>query len=117
VITPYPGRDKSASQKAANRAHARLPGERASAQLKTWRILRKLRCCPWRAGHLAKAIHVLASFVSFGIWPLFRDGYGCRRWLGPGGEQDALAEQRESGSPEHLAFDHLVSYLESGWAA
>jgi hypothetical protein len=20
-----------------------------------------------------------------------RDGYGCRRWLGPGGEQDAVA--------------------------
>jgi hypothetical protein len=28
-------------------------------QLKTWRILRKLRCCPWRAGQLAKAIHAL----------------------------------------------------------
>jgi hypothetical protein len=43
------------------RAHAKLrsPGERANAQLKTWRILRKLRCCPWRAGQLAKAIHVL----------------------------------------------------------
>jgi hypothetical protein len=27
--------------------------------LKSWRILRKLRCCPWRAGQLAKAIHVL----------------------------------------------------------
>jgi hypothetical protein len=41
--------------------HARLrgPGERANAQLKTWRILRKLRCCPWRAGQLAKPIHVL----------------------------------------------------------
>jgi hypothetical protein len=35
------------------------PGERANAQLKNWRILRKLRCCPWRAGQLAKAIHVL----------------------------------------------------------
>ena len=35
------------------------PGERANAQLKTWNILRKLRCCPWRAGQLAKAIHVL----------------------------------------------------------
>jgi hypothetical protein len=43
------------------RAHAKLrsPGERANAQLKTWHILRKLRCCPWRAGQLAKAIHVL----------------------------------------------------------
>ena len=58
---PYTGKNKPASQKEANRAHARLraPGERANAQLKTWKILRKLRCCPWRAGQLAKAIHVL----------------------------------------------------------
>jgi hypothetical protein len=60
---PYKGRGKPESQKSANRAHARLRGvgERANAQLKTWRILRKLRCCPWRAGHLAKAIHVLQA--------------------------------------------------------
>ena len=59
--TPYRGKNKPESQKAANRAHAKLrsPGERANAQLKAWRILRKLRCCPWRAGQLAKAIHVL----------------------------------------------------------
>jgi hypothetical protein len=58
---PYRGKNKPESQKAANRAHAKLraPGERANAQLKTWKILRKLRCCPWRAGQLAKAIHVL----------------------------------------------------------
>jgi DDE superfamily endonuclease/Helix-turn-helix of DDE superfamily endonuclease len=58
---PYKGKNKPQSQKQANTAHARLrsPGERANAQLKTWRILRKLRCCPWRAGQLAKAIHVL----------------------------------------------------------
>jgi hypothetical protein len=45
---PYRGKNKPASQKEANRAHARLraPGERTNAQLKTWRILRKLRCCP-----------------------------------------------------------------------
>ena len=63
LLTPYRGRNKPASQKDANKAHARLraPGERANAQLKTWRILRKLRCCPWRAGHLAKAIHVLQT--------------------------------------------------------
>jgi hypothetical protein len=61
---PYRGKNKPESQKQANRAHAKLrsPGERANAQLKTWRILRKLRCCPrgppsrWpeaaaRAGH------------------------------------------------------------------
>jgi hypothetical protein len=61
VVTPYKGRDKPESQKDANRAHARLrgPGERANAQLKAWRILRKLRCCPFRAGRIAKAIHVL----------------------------------------------------------
>jgi hypothetical protein len=58
---PYKGRNKPESQKQANKAHARLraPGERANAQLKSWHILRKLRCCPWRAGQLAKAIHVL----------------------------------------------------------
>jgi hypothetical protein len=61
IRTPYRGRGKPESQKDANRAHARLrgPGERAIAQLKAWRILRKLRCCPFRAGCIAKAIHVL----------------------------------------------------------
>jgi hypothetical protein len=45
---PYKGKNKPESQKQANKAHAQLraPGERANAQLKTWRILRKLRCCP-----------------------------------------------------------------------
>jgi DDE superfamily endonuclease len=63
VLTPYRGRNKPASQKGANSAHAKLraPGERANAQLKTWGILRKLRCCPWRAGQIAKAIHVLQT--------------------------------------------------------
>ena len=58
---PYKGKNKPESQKAANSAHAKLrsPGERANAQLKSWRILRKLRCCPSRASQLAKAIHVL----------------------------------------------------------
>jgi DDE superfamily endonuclease/Helix-turn-helix of DDE superfamily endonuclease len=63
LLTAYKGRGKPESQKDASRAHARLPGagERANAHLKTWRILRKLRCCPWRAGHLAKAIDVLQA--------------------------------------------------------
>src|SRR5262249_8480117 len=39
----------------------RSPGERANAQLKTWKILSKLRCCPWRAGQPGKAIHVLQA--------------------------------------------------------
>jgi len=63
---PYRGKNKPESQKEANRAHARLraPGERANAQLKTWHILRKLRCCPWRAGQLAKAIHALETHAA-----------------------------------------------------
>jgi DDE superfamily endonuclease len=63
IRTPYKGRNKPPAQKGANRAHAKLrgPGERANAQLKTWRILRKLRCCPWKAGQLAKAIYVLQA--------------------------------------------------------
>jgi hypothetical protein len=60
---PYRGKDKPEPQEEANRAHAKLraPGERANAQLKTWKILAKLRCCPRRAGQLAKAIHVLQT--------------------------------------------------------
>jgi DDE superfamily endonuclease/Helix-turn-helix of DDE superfamily endonuclease len=60
---PYRGRNKPQSQKDANKAHAKLraPGERANAQLKSWRILRRLRCCPWKAGQIAKAIHVLQA--------------------------------------------------------
>ena len=59
--TPYRGKGKPESQKEANRAHAKLraPGERANAQLKAWKILTRLRCCPWRAGKIAKAILVL----------------------------------------------------------
>jgi hypothetical protein len=64
--TPYRGKDKPEPQKEPNRAHAkpRAPGERANAQLKTWTILRKLRCCPWRAGQLAKATHALENHAA-----------------------------------------------------
>ncbi|WP_026402678.1 transposase family protein, partial [Actinomadura rifamycini] len=63
IQTPYRGKNKPEPLKDANRSHAKLrgPGERANAQLKTWKILTKLRCCPHRAGHLAKAIHVLQN--------------------------------------------------------
>jgi hypothetical protein len=62
--TPYKGKNKPESQKDANRAHAKLraPGERANAQLKAWKILTRLRCCPWRAGQIAKAILVLQVY-------------------------------------------------------
>ncbi|MDO3651257.1 transposase family protein [Nocardia mangyaensis] len=61
VLTPYKGRGKPDAQRNANRAHAQLRGrgERAFAQLKTWRILQKLRCCPFKAGLIVRAIHVL----------------------------------------------------------
>lgn len=51
----------SRNQKAVNSAHARQrgPGERANAQLKSWKILRRIRCCPHRATNLVKAIIVL----------------------------------------------------------
>jgi DDE superfamily endonuclease/Helix-turn-helix of DDE superfamily endonuclease len=64
VITPYKGRGKPESQKTANRSHAKLrgPGERANAQLKNWRLLRKLRCSPCKTGHLVKAIAVLQNY-------------------------------------------------------
>ncbi len=63
ILTLYKCKNKPASQKQANRSHAKLrgPGERADSQLKQWKILAKLRCCPHRAGHLAKAISVLQN--------------------------------------------------------
>ncbi|TDC77230.1 hypothetical protein E1285_38970 [Actinomadura sp. 7K507] len=63
VTTPYKGKDKPEPLKHANRSRAqcRGQGERANAQLKSWKILTKLRCCPHRAGHLAKVIHVLQN--------------------------------------------------------
>ena len=41
----------SRSQRLVNAARARQrgPGERANAQLKSWKILRKIRCCPYQA--------------------------------------------------------------------
>jgi hypothetical protein len=63
ALTPYKGKSKPESQKQANKAHAKLraPGERANAQLKDWKILRKLRWCPWKAGQITKAILVLQT--------------------------------------------------------
>jgi hypothetical protein len=54
-------RPLSQNQKDVNTAHARLrgPGERANAQLKTWKILRKIRSSPSRASTLVKAVQTL----------------------------------------------------------
>jgi hypothetical protein len=44
-----------------NRDHSRLraPGERAFAQLKTWRLLRRARCSTNRIGRIVTAVHTL----------------------------------------------------------
>jgi DDE superfamily endonuclease len=63
VLTPYRGRNKPEPHKDANHAHARLRalGERAIAQPKSRRILRRLHLRPHRAGHIAKAISALQA--------------------------------------------------------
>jgi hypothetical protein len=54
-------RRPSRNQKAVNAAHARQrgPGERVNAQLKNWRILRKIRSGPSRADDLVAAVQNL----------------------------------------------------------
>ncbi len=61
VLCPFKGRGKPQWKKDANSEHAKLrsPGERAIAQLKNWDILRRLRCCPHRAGEITRAVLVL----------------------------------------------------------
>jgi hypothetical protein len=51
----------SQNQKEVNTAHARQrgPGERANAELKNWRVLRKIRSCPSRASQLVAAVQTL----------------------------------------------------------
>ena len=55
----------SANQNAVNTAHARQhgPGERANAELKSWKILRKIRSSPRRGTTLVKTVQtiILAS--------------------------------------------------------
>jgi hypothetical protein len=62
-LDPDTGRYRplSDNQRDVNTAHARQrgPGGRANAQLKSWKILRKIRFCPHRATDLVKAVLVL----------------------------------------------------------
>ena len=62
-LDPDTGRYRRLSrlQKEVNTAHARQrgPGERVNAQLKNWRILRKIRSCPSRASDLIAAVQTL----------------------------------------------------------
>lgn len=54
-------RELSTGQRAVNRAHSalRAPGERANAELKNWRVLRKIRSSPAHAGLLVDAVQAL----------------------------------------------------------
>ena len=62
-LDPDTGRYRrlSATQREVNAAHARQrgPGERANAQLKSWKILRKIRSSPSRATTLVRAVQTL----------------------------------------------------------
>ncbi|WP_374111709.1 transposase family protein [Pseudonocardia sp. ICBG1142] len=51
----------SANQKAVNAAHARwrASGERVNAELKNWKILRKIRSSPNQAAQLIAAVQTL----------------------------------------------------------
>ncbi|MCX5357859.1 IS5 family transposase [Streptomyces sp. NBC_00124] len=63
VRIPYWGRWKTlpTGQKAANRSHAKIRalGEQAIATLKSWRLLRKLRCSTTRITTLVQAVLTL----------------------------------------------------------
>ncbi|MFD3589505.1 IS5 family transposase [Streptomyces sp. NPDC058683] len=63
VRVPYRGRWEklSAGQQSVNRAHAKIRalGEQAMATLKTWRLLRKLRCSTTRITSLVQAVLTL----------------------------------------------------------
>jgi hypothetical protein len=57
----FRARPLSAGQNAVNTAHSalRAPGERANAELKNWRILRKIRSSPAHTTPLVNAVQTL----------------------------------------------------------
>ncbi|MFE5908151.1 IS5 family transposase [Streptomyces wedmorensis] len=62
VRTPYyRHREQPEHYQQFNRDHARLraPGERAFAQSKSWRLLRRARCSTRRIGTIVQAVHTL----------------------------------------------------------
>ncbi|RPK83904.1 hypothetical protein EES45_05580 [Streptomyces sp. ADI97-07] len=62
--TPYhQHREQPEHCQQCNRDHARLraPGERACAQLKAWRLLRRARCSTRRIGTIVQAVHTLLT--------------------------------------------------------
>jgi hypothetical protein len=65
IVVPFRRgpRPLSKAQRQVNAAHARNrgPSERAMATLKTWKLLTKLRCCPYHATPIVAAIRVLQT--------------------------------------------------------
>jgi hypothetical protein len=63
IRVPIRGRNLPDGPAAVNTAHAQLraPGERGPATLKTWRLLRRLRCCPQRGTNIVAAVLTLET--------------------------------------------------------
>ncbi|WP_436844572.1 transposase family protein [Streptomyces wuyuanensis] len=61
--TPNHHREQPEHYQQFNRNHARLraPGERAFAQLKSWRLLRRARCSTRRISTIVQAVHTLQT--------------------------------------------------------
>jgi hypothetical protein len=69
VRTPYYGhRELPEHYQHDNREHPRLraPGERAFAQLKSWRLLRRARCSTNRLSRIVRAVHTLLICTNSG---------------------------------------------------
>jgi hypothetical protein len=75
VRTPFKGRHLPKNMRAVNRAHAqiRAVGEQAVATIKTWRILRRLRCSPTRISTLVAAVLTLHLQPTAGRWKRLHD--------------------------------------------
>jgi hypothetical protein len=58
---PRPAAVHRVREQGRHHGHARRrgPGERVNAELKNWRILRKIRSCPRRAAELVAAVQTL----------------------------------------------------------
>jgi hypothetical protein len=100
-------RPLSRNEKDANTAHARLrgPGERANAELKNWKILRKLRTSPTQATTLVNAVQTLILATrnqtgksSLRTFPADRVGRSTRRGV------ETHGDRREQ--PRAAVLDH-----------
>ena len=98
IRVPYRVRNKPSSQKDANWAHTRLraPGERAKSPAEDVAHPAQAALLPWRAGQLARAIHVLQTREIVG-WKTFtasrtRSAEPACCWLGAGGRQCRAGE-------------------------